>query len=107
MMLWCGLTSAVTGAPLSVKVMVRAAVMLCLLQRLAHLRAKRAIDGLRVQRHFHDADTDGVVDGVGQRRANAEGRNLAHALGAERAVRLVVLDVKIFHVRWQVVETRN
>ena len=69
--------------------MVRAAVISFVLQRLALLRAQRAKHRFRRQRQFHEAHADRVVDGIGDRRRDAEGRDLAHALGAERAVRLV------------------
>src|ERR1700733_1159166 len=71
--LWCGLTSALTGAPFSLKGMVRVAVMSLILQRLALLGAQRTINGLGIERHFHQADAAGVVDGVGDRGSDAEG----------------------------------
>src|SRR5262245_48682444 len=102
--LWCGLTSAVTGAPLSVNVMVRAAVMSCLLQRLTLLRPDGAIDRLRVERHFHQPHAHRVIDRVGDRGADAEGRDLADALGSERAILLLVLDIEVLQVDRHVVE---
>src|ERR1043166_545817 len=93
---WWLAISALTGSPLSVKLIVLSAILL-VLERLVLFGADRAVDRLRVERQLGDADAAGVVDRVGDRRAAAEGRGLAHALGAERAVRLHRLDAPVLH----------
>src|SRR5262245_33719548 len=93
--LWCGLISAATASPLSVKLMVR--VILFVLERLAVFGAQRAEYRLGVERQLGQTHTAGVLDGVGDRRRHAEGRGLAHALGAVRAVRLMGGDRLVLH----------
>src|SRR5712691_12365334 len=87
--LWCGLISAETGSPLRVKLIVRVVMGLLVGKRLAGLGAQRPEHGLGSERQLGDAHAAGVLDRVGDRGRHAEGRGLAHALGAERAVRLV------------------
>src|SRR5712691_4455907 len=91
--LWCGLISAATLSPLSVKLMVRVIVrpQLLVSQRLVVLGAQRAEHGLGVERKLHQAHPAGILDGIGDRRRYAEGGGLADAFGAERTVRLVGL----------------
>jgi hypothetical protein len=73
------------------EVMVRAAHHF-ILQRLAHLRAVCAIDGLGIERHLRDAHADRVVDGV---REPADGRRRSRPSPtplAPNGRRTVVLD---------------
>src|SRR5450759_1929445 len=86
--LWCGFTSAVTGRPLRVKLIVRALISV-ILERFAGLSAQRAQHRFRSQRQFSEPHADGVVDGIGDGGRHAEGCELADALGAERAVALI------------------
>src|SRR5437016_14463729 len=95
-MVWWLATSALTGSPLSVKLIVLAAILL-VLERLVLLGADRAVDGFGVERQLGEAHAAGVVDRVGDRRPAAEGRGLAHALGAERAVRLHRVHRLVLH----------
>ena len=60
--------------------------------------AQRAEHGFRGQRQFGEAHADRVVDGVGDGRRDAEGGELADALGAERPVRLIGIDRLVHHV---------
>src|SRR5215472_19176238 len=95
---WWLATSALTGSPLSVKLIVRAAILF-VLEGLVLKRTERAVDGLGVERQLGDAHAAGVVDRVGDRRTAAEGGGLAHALGAERAVGLHRVDRLVLHHR--------
>src|SRR6476646_2811448 len=99
--------SAVTGAPLSVKAMLRAAAISLVLQRLAHLRAYGAKDGLGIERHLRQPHADRVVDGIRDGRRRAEGGDLADALGAEWAVGLVVIQINTLHHLRYIVESGN
>ena len=77
--------------------MVRALILLFVLERLVVFGAQRAEHGFRSQRQFGEPHADRVVDGIGDGRRDAEGRDLADALGAERTVRLLGLDRFVFH----------
>ena len=70
----CGAASAATGAPFSVKRMVRGALghLNASAQRLAGGSAQRAVDRLRRQRQLGEAHADRVLDRVGDRRRDAE-----------------------------------
>src|SRR6266446_8322931 len=89
------------------KVIVRAAVTTFIRERPALPGSQRAIHRLRCKRHLHQTHIDGIVDGVGDRRRRTERRHLADALGAERPVRLVMVDIDVLHYVWHIVETRD
>ena len=76
-------------------------------QRLTHLGTDRPEDGLGIKWHLGQPHPDRVVYRVGYRWRWTEGRDLADALGAERAIRLVVLEVSIFHNIRHIVEARD
>src|SRR5215208_4845621 len=105
--LWCGSTLAVTGTPFSVKLMDRCWFILRNFQGAPGLRTQGAIDGLGIERQLRQTYADRVVDRIGDRRRNAEGRDFADPFGAERAVMLDVFDGKIFHHQGQIANARN
>src|SRR5262249_10197780 len=61
------------------------------------LGAQRADHGFGVERKRGEAHAAGVLDGIGDRRRHTERCRLAHALGAERTVRLKGVDRLVLH----------
>src|SRR3981189_502472 len=90
-MVWCDATSALTGPPLRVKLMVLSDMSL-VPERLVLLGADRAGDRFGIERPLGAPYPDRVVDRIGDRGRHAEGRGLAHPLGAERTVGLDRFD---------------
>ena len=89
----CGATCADTASPFSRKRISRL-IVFCIAMKTAS--GFSGSDG--------EAHADRVVDGVGDRRRDAEGGGLADALAAERAAALLGVHRLVHHARRQVEE---
>src|SRR5215467_3537174 len=87
--------------------MVFLRICISILDRPASGSAKRKVDGLGRDRQRGDADTDGVLNRVGDRWRHSERAGFTDTLGPERAVVLMRVDDLVYYHGRQVEETRD